>query len=475
VSGRTIILASDGDLEGFRQATRRLLAEDVSPKEVIFRLRGEGDLFMPPSDLGSSPESVKLPRVAAELANTALHHQGTDRFAAIYRFLYRSKTERSLAENLADNDAAKVRKLAKSVQRDAHKMHAFVRFKKVGEQDGREQFAAWFEPDHHIVEREAPFFVRRFSNMDWAIVTPRKTAIYRGGEVFFTEGGSREEVPTDDAFEEAWRTYYASIFNPARIMTDAMRAEMPKKYWRNLPEASVIPQLLEQAPRRVKAMADAALSNEEHAKITAKMVRVPPRHNSLDAVAEGVRTCTACPLHCDATQGVPGEGPVDAPLFFLGEQPGDQEDLAGRPFVGPAGQLFDRYLEEVGIDREASYVTNTVKHFKFIMRGKRRIHQSPKAGEIDACAPWLHKEHKLIAPKVTVTLGATALRGFFGRPVTLSRVRGTEIPLPDDIGGVCIPTFHPSYLLRIEDEGQRKVEAGKFVQDLAKARALAFA
>jgi DNA polymerase len=417
---------------------------------------------------------VKVPRGAADLVNAALPHQGPERFGLLYRFLYRSLDDRDLARNIADPDTVAVSRLAKSVKRDAHKMHAFVRFRKVDEEDGRERFAAWFEPDHHIVEREAPFFVRRFANMDWAIVTPRKTAIYRGGEVFFTDGGSREEVPGNDAFEEAWRTYYASIFNPARIMTDAMRAEMPKKYWRNLPEASLIPQLLEQAPRRVQAMADAALSNEEHARIIAKMGRAEPGYNDLDAVHRGVRNCTACPLHCDATQAVPGEGPVNAPLFFIGEQPGDQEDLSGQPFVGPAGQLFSRYLEEAGIEREKSYVTNAVKHFKFVQRGKRRIHQTPKAGEIDACVPWLQHEHRLVAPKVTVTLGASALRGFFGRPVTLNRVRGTEIPLPDDIGGICIPTFHPSYLLRIEDEGQRKVEAGKFVQDLAKARSLAF-
>ncbi|GGY42297.1 UdgX family uracil-DNA binding protein [Parvularcula lutaonensis] len=473
---RIVSLSSDDDLQAWKREARALLKEGVHPDSVVWRVGGEGDLFA--SELGGTyappAEKVSIPRKAAKLVETALHHSGSGRLGLLYRFLWRAQRDRSLPDNMADPDTLAVHRLEKAVRRDAHKMHAFVRFRKVGEDDGRERYAAWFEPDHHIVEREAPFFVRRFANMDWAIVTPRKTAIYWGGEVFFAEGGRREDVPAEDAFEDAWRAYYASIFNPARIMTDAMRAEMPKKYWKNLPEAALIPELLEQAPARVAVM-NARAAADDTARHTSRMLRVEPGHNSLESVHDAIRRFHAEELGDAVTKPVPGEGPPDANLFFIGEQPGDQEDITGRPFVGPAGQLFDRFLQAAGIDRSSAYVTNAVKRFNFIERGKRRIHQTPKAGEIDIWAPFLMQEHRLVQPKVTVTLGATALRGFFGRPVKLSEVRGETIPLPEELGGVCVPTFHPSYLLRIQDEGQRAIEERKFVADLEKARELAFA
>lgn len=473
---RIVVLPADDDLDAWKREARALLKEGVHPDSIVWRVGGEGDLFA--SELGGTfappAEKVAIPRKAAKLVEIAIHHSDRERFGLLYRFLWRCQRDRSLADNMADPDTIAVHKLEKSVRRDAHKMHAFVRFRKVGEEDGREQYAAWFEPDHHIVEREAPFFMRRFANMDWVIVTPRKTAIYRDGSVFFAQGGRREDVPAADAFEDAWRAYYASIFNPARIMTDAMRAEMPKKYWKNLPEASLIPELLEQAPARVAAMTARAAADDK-ARHTTKMIRVQPRYNSLASVHDAIRRFHTEELGDSATKPVPGEGPEDANLFFIGEQPGDQEDRAGRPFVGPAGQLFDRFLQSSGIDRSSAYVTNAVKRFNFTERGKRRIHQTPKVGEIDLWAPFLMQEHRLVQPKVTVTLGATALRGFFGRPVKLAEVRGETIPLPEEFGGVCVPTFHPSYLLRIQDEGQRAVEERKFAADLEKARELAFA
>jgi DNA polymerase len=174
--------------------------------------------------------------------------------------------------------------------------------------------------------------------------------------------------------------------------------------------------------------------------------------------------CTRCPLYHDATQTVFGEGPLDAPLLFIGEQPGDQEDLAGRPFVGPAGQLFDQALAEAGVDRAAAYVTNAVKHFKFERRGKRRLHQSPDAGEIQACRWWLGQEIDLVRPRLIVALGASAARGMLGKAVTISRSRGTAIPLENGAEGWV--TVHPSYLLRLPDESRRAEERARFVKEL---------
>lgn len=180
------------------------------------------------------------------------------------------------------------------------------------------------------------------------------------------------------------------------------------------------------------------------------------------ALREEARRCTRCGLYRCATQIVFGEGPLDASILFVGEQPGDQEDLAGRPFVGPAGRLFDRALAEAGVDRAAAYVTNAVKHFKFERRGKRRIHSRPDAGEIAACRWWLEQELALIRPPLTVALGATAARSLFGKAVAIGAARGRPHALPD--GGEAWVTVHPSFLLRVRDD--REAQYARFVADL---------
>jgi uracil-DNA glycosylase family protein len=172
-----------------------------------------------------------------------------------------------------------------------------------------------------------------------------------------------------------------------------------------------------------------------------------------------------------ATQTVFGEGPLDASIMFVGEQPGDQEDLAGRPFVGPSGALFDAALEKAGIDRSTVYVTNAVKHFKFVARGKRRIHNKPDAGEIAACRWWIEHERELIRPALTVALGATAARSLIGKVVTISRVRGEALTLAD--GSECWVTAHPSSILRAPDEEARKEGKRLFLRDLQRIKARA--
>jgi DNA polymerase len=195
--------------------------------------------------------------------------------------------------------------------------------------------------------------------------------------------------------------------------------------------------------------------------------RIERRSNlraSWEALLEEARGCTRCELYKCATQTVFGEGPLDAKLVFVGEQPGDAEDLAGRPFVGPAGRLFDEMLERAGVDRSQTYVTNAVKHFKFVLRGKRRIHSKPDAGEIQACRFWLQQERELIRPPVTVALGATAARSLIGKAVTIGKVRGSPLKLAD--GSECWVTVHPSALLRMPDPERRRAERARFVEDM---------
>ena len=191
---------------------------------------------------------------------------------------------------------------------------------------------------------------------------------------------------------------------------------------------------------------------------------------SLGQLSEAEERCTRCPLYRDATQAVPGEGPSRAPFMLVGEQPGDKEDLAGKPFVGPAGRLLDRALEDAGIRRTQAFVTNAVKHFKHEMRGKRRLHRRPDNYEIERCKIWLDLERSLVKPDTIVALGVTAARSLTGRTLTIGKVRGKPIAMAD--GTRLIVTIHPSALLRIEDDGQRHAAYQGFVADLKAAMAV---
>jgi len=190
---------------------------------------------------------------------------------------------------------------------------------------------------------------------------------------------------------------------------------------------------------------------------------------SLAAARAAVQGCTRCPLYEHATQAVFGEGPKSAEVMFVGEQPGDQEDLAGKPFVGPAGGVFDRALAAVGIDRQRVYVTNAVKHFKFEPRGKKRIHQKPNAGEIQACRFWLNLEREFVRPKLIVAMGATAVQSLMGKSASISSLRGKKLELPD--GSNLLVTVHPSYILRMPDRHKVAEELKRFEADLRAVKA----
>jgi DNA polymerase len=192
--------------------------------------------------------------------------------------------------------------------------------------------------------------------------------------------------------------------------------------------------------------------------------------NSLSVLRNEASTCRACPLWKDATQTVFGEGPQHASIMLVGEQPGDKEDLAGRPFVGPAGQLLDRALQEAGIDRPTVYVTNAVKHFKFMPRGKFRLHQKPNTSEIKACRPWYERELAAVEPALVVAMGATAAQSVFGKITPINKSRGRLIDLDDRTKALV--TVHPSYLLRLPDADAKAREYDRFVEDLKIAATL---
>lgn len=473
---REIILQQPGNFDEWRGAARSLLAARIPPDDVMWRHAGDSaSLFG--DDRPLDPVSpVTLPRALVSIGERVICHRDQTVAARLYRIFWRALGDRQLLSRRTDGDVDWLAKTDKSIRRDVHKMHAFVRFRRLGgDNEPRESYAAWFEPEHRILRLTAPFFRRRFYGMDWAIVTPDARAIWQNEDLSYGPGGTRSDVPDSDIVEDQWRTYYGAIFNPARVKINAMRAEMPKKYWHNLPEAQDIAPLLASADARVERMRETAVSaaNPRTGKWRARPSLAEPASGditSLESLAGAVKACTRCPLHCTATQAVPGEGNGAARIMLVGEQPGDREDLEGRPFVGPAGQLLNQVLDEAGLDRAQLYVTNAVKHFKFEPRGKRRLHQNPSTGEIDICRWWLDMERELVKPDLIVSLGGSALRGLTGKSASISSMRNKPITL--DGGERLIATIHPSYLLRLPDKERAAQERAYFVADIVKSRQL---
>ncbi len=452
------------DFDFWRERARVLVQCAVPPGRIAWvEPGGSGDLFahgerrmpVPPADA----RPVRASKRFVSLARNAILHSDPERFGLLYRLLWRLQATPRIMEDKADPDVRRVEELDKAVRRDSHKMHAFVRFRLVEtgdeESETREHYVAWFEPEHHILRANAGFFMRRFANMRWSILTPRGSLHWDGTTMSEGPPAQRSDAPGGDPMEDIWRGYYASTFNPARLKVGAMLKEMPRKYWKNMPEAALIPGLVAGAQKRESAMVEkGALEFEE-------------RPDTLAAIDKAIRACRKCPIGQLDNHAVMGEGPQDAALMIVGEQPGDQEDQAGRPFVGPAGQLLDAHLEKAGIDRRAAYVTNAVKHFKYVQRGKRRLHQNPGAKEIDTCRWWIESERAIVRPKLVLAMGASAARGLLGKTVSISRVRGAPIALED--GSELWVTAHPSYLLRLEGAA-REEQARLFDADLAAVR-----
>jgi probable DNA metabolism protein len=462
-----IVLDGPADFAGWRSAARALAMKGVPPSDVVWRTdAATPDLFETPFAAGGAPSAdaaFPVPRSFVDLAGQAALHRDDDRFVLLYRLLWRLRSEPRLMEVASDPDVARMGLLARAVRRDIHKMHAFVRFRAVTH-DEDEHYAAWYEPDNHIVEAAVPFFVRRFANMRWTILTPERSADWDRSHLVFGPGASIHDAPADDMMEALWLEYYASIFNPARLNPDQMRAEMPKRFWKNLPEAQLIRPLMAEAVMRAQNMVDAPPTEPFMRRGADAAALVPaPSAEGLAGIRAGAMSCRACPLWAPATHTVFGEGPENARIMLVGEQPGDVEDIKGRPFVGPAGQLLDRALAEAGLDRSQAYVTNAVKHFKFVPRGKRRIHQKPNSTEIRACNPWLEQELTLVAPGLIVAMGATATHGIFGKAMPIGANRGK---LLQHEGRKVVITVHPSYLLRLPDEEAKHREYAAFVEDL---------
>jgi DNA polymerase len=455
------------DFRSWRAQARSLLRARISPEEVAWH--GPNEVLPFAFEARAGDQTVqRVPRPLVNLLEVCACYDDPGRWALMYRVLWRVTRggEPALLGDAADPDVRRLSAMAKAVAKEVHRMHAFLRFRETRDADGAPLYAAWFEPEHDVLAKAAPFFVERFGRTRWVIVTPRGAARWDGERLEMRHeprNELNEALPADlhDPQEALWRTYYASIFNPARLNRRLQEKEMPRRYWAHLPEARDIPALAQAAGSRVQAMHEA--------------VAVPPRWSarvkplvSEPVGGESPHSCRRCPLHARATQAVCGYGPAGAAVMLVGEQPGDEEDLKGRPFVGPAGKVLDRALAAAELPRAEVYLTNAVKHFKWEPRGKRRLHRTPAQREVDACAEWLEEELSRVAPRVIVALGATAAYALTGRKQKISALRGDPYTHPS--GAALFVTYHPSAILRAEDAN---AFYGALCEDLSRARRLA--
>ncbi len=458
-----IALSGADDLEGWLDAAARLAAANIPPETVEWNTGdGADSLFAASPTPLPAMEPLAIPEAFRDLARLAICHRDRERFALLYRLLFRLKSRPGLLSNRADADVSRAHILAKNVSRDRHKMTAFVRFREVEREGEAPAFVSWFEPEHHILRLTAPFFVRRFASQVFSILTPEASAHWDGETLCFGPGASRRDAPDGDRLEALWLTYYANIFNPARLKVDMMKSEMPVKYWKNLPEAALITPLIRDARARMQDMIAAPAASR-----TARGPGYVPQEEPIGELS----ACSACPLHAMATQAVPGTGPENARLMIVGEQPGDREDLEGKPFVGPSGQLLDEALRRVGVDRGTIYLTNAVKHFHFEPRGKHRLHKTPTRAHVEACSPWLSAEIRSVEPEIILAMGATAARAVLKQEVAVKAMRGRL--LSDAAGRKVLITWHPAALLRLTTQEEKRAAWAEFLADLRLAREIA--
>ena len=447
-----MIAHASRELEAWRATARRMLAAGADPASISWQCdaSAQPSLGLDGAAPGAQPGAERLarvPRAFIDLARDVLCHRDDAVFAALYSALWRiAHGERELLSVASDPLVRLLETCARDVRRDLHKMKAFVRFREIRDHE-RAHFVAWFEPQHHIVRAVAPFFRDRFASMDWTILTPDLCVTWTGAELVFSKGVDKPATLEPDRLDALWRAYYASIFNPARLNVAQMRKEMPVRYWRNLPEAALIAPLVARSGEQVAAMI-------ERQRTPAPSPAQAARPSDDASLEERLSRCTACDLYARATQAVAGTGDRSARIMIVGEQPGDEEDLAGEPFVGPAGKVLRRALADAQLEASSVYLTNAVKHFSWFARGKRRMHKTPAQREIEACRPWLLEELDSIRPRIVVCLGRSAMRAIF--PAELAQAPRGE-PIRMSSGVLLMHTYHPAFVLRSEPDAQESI------------------
>src|SRR5450830_1659227 len=463
--------------EEWRVAARGLIASGVPPASVQWQSpTHDGDLFASAmeeanDDRPTDAPALRLPRQLVELLESAACYSAVDRWAFLYQVLWRWQRGEHDVISPADTDGARLHAMVKAIRREEHDMHAYVRFRerKEADTDDAPRFVAWFEPTHEVLPQVARHFARRMGSISWMIATPTATMMWDGATLHAGPALLKGAADIDDDGEALWLTYYRSIFNPARVNAGLLRSHIPSRFWKNLPEGAIVPAMITGAANGERRTGQTATVGQRSGATTIPIrpERAQPQRDTLTTLQQ----CRRCELWQHATQAVPGSGPQPASIMLLGEQPGDQEDLAGLPFVGPAGAVLEQAMAEAGLSRDSVYLTNAVKHFKWEPRGKRRLHKTPAQREIEACSYWLDQELAEVKPEVIVALGSTALKSVLGTShVTLKDTLGKPIAHQ---GRWVVTVYHPSYVLRVPDEASKQQAIKVMVEGLQMAQKLA--
>lgn len=461
--------------EQWRTAARALLARGLRPEQVDWRDAGQDsslfDTLHEAPPLAAQGSSLRVPRELMQQLEAASCYRPR-RNDLLYKLLWRWQQGEHEALSPADPDGAELAAMIKAVRREEHDLHAYVRFRERKSEDGP-RFVAWIEPRHAVLARVGRHFAERMGKTSWMIATPDATLAWDGQQLELAGPLPVPPAQQDDDGETLWLSYYRSIFNPARVNARLLQSHIPSRHWKNLPEGQLVPGMVSQAHVGARKTGQfEAVGKKRGSTIPIAAEDAAPRRSG--AGKDPLNECRRCELWERATQAVPGKGAAHARIMLVAEQPGDQEDLAGEPLIGPAGKLLDEALAAAGLARDSLYLTNAVKHFGWEPRGKRRIHKTPSQRNIDACHVWLEDELARVNPKVIVALGSTALKAVTGtRQPKLNEMLGH--PMEVD-GRMVVACYHPSYVLRVPDtEGKRKafevvVAALKMASELGSPR-----
>jgi len=418
------------DFESWRAVARQLLKDRVPASEVrIMDCEQDSTLWTAEfvSGNGGPDPQILIPRRFIDIAKHVACHINPLRWQLLYSVLWRLCEKRDLLKVDTDDEVKTILFMDQQVRRDLERMQTGVKFEGIQVEPGHERLIAWHRPDYAIMELAAPYFAERFARSQWSILTPYRSAHWdpESKKLEFSAGVPRFTMPRKEELKQLWVAQLGAEVRPARKQPQAARMDAGEHQLQSIFGNSLRLQRATGAKSFV------------------------PNSRGLPVLHEALQRCQGCELYQCATQAVFGVGPADARIMLVGEQPGNDEDIAGKPFVGPAGKLLDRALIDAGINRDAVYITNAVKHFKFERRGSKRIHRTPQMTEIKACKPWLEAEIRAVKPEIIVCLGATAAKSILNLQNLLMKHRGQIFSSP--YAEKVIATIHPSAILRVQD------------------------
>ncbi|TKC78965.1 DUF4130 domain-containing protein [Trinickia terrae] len=498
----------------WRRFARTLLLEAAAPHEVEWIEAGGSAALLTANGMPAFAESSAEAETETEAPNTATAtaapaasvaltiprslltrleaaacYRAPDRWAFLYRILWRwAQGQRSVISE-QDADGARLAMRIREVDKELQQMQALLRFRRRAPPLGPPEFVGWFEPRHDVLERAAPHFAKRMGRSSWVIATPCGAAFWDGAllrvdrttepEEALTSLSSTGEAATGDAAEALWLAYYESTFNPDYPYEAALPSHLPVRYWkppangRHSPAFAVRPL----ASSRQAAQAAPASSTVS---VPAPEPKPPAASPGSRAPPASLAACKLCGIWRSKWKPVAGAGPVPAAIMLVGEQPGEQDEIAGEPLRGAAGELLDEVLRRAELERSGLYLTNALKHGKWdVLDSPRqtahgqstiRVHKTPPPSEVEACGYWLDDELKRVQPRAIVALGTTALRALTRQPLSLSEYLGQTV---SHDGWLIVPTYHPAYALRTSDAKLREEIVATLVAALVRARQLA--